>query len=120
MIKYAQIVDEETKKVDVALGTDTEYYESIGMTQMDVEQDWRGQWYLVGYAPVKPEPTLEEQVAALEQQYQMNRWQREGILAEGSLYSDFAKSRAQQIEDLAEQLRQQQLAQQQNDFVGEE
>lgn len=51
------------------------------------------------------EPTLEEQVASLESKYQMTRWQREGILAEGSLYSDYTKAKAQEIEDLAAELR---------------
>ena len=62
-------------------------------------------WYVKGYAPAEPEPTLEEQVAKLEQDYGMTRWQREGILAEGSLYSAYAKAKAQEIEDLAAQLR---------------
>ena len=56
-------------------------------------------------AIVIPEPTLQEQVQTLENRYQMNRWQREGILAEGSLYSQYSKDKAQEIEDLAEQLR---------------
>lgn len=51
------------------------------------------------------EPTLEEQVIALERKYEMNRWQREGILAEGSLFSDYTKAKAQEIETLAEELR---------------
>ena len=55
--------------------------------------------------PVPPEPTLEEQVSSLEQTYGMTRWQREGILAEGSLYSEYTKSKAQEIEDLAKELR---------------
>ena len=49
--------------------------------------------------------TLQEQVVALENQYGMNRWQREGILAEGSLFSDYTKIKAQEIETLAAQLR---------------
>ena len=64
MIKYAIIIDENTKKCDVGLGTDSEYYESIGMTEMEVEQDWAGQWYVAGYAPEKPAPTYEEQKQA--------------------------------------------------------
>ena len=55
--------------------------------------------------PVPPEPTLEEQVSYLEQTYGMKRWQREGILAEGSLYSEYTKAKAQEIEDLAKELR---------------
>lgn len=56
MIKYAQIIDEETKACNVGIGTDVEYYKSIGMTEMDVEQAYNGVWYLTGYAPQPPEP----------------------------------------------------------------
>ena len=105
MITYAQIANKQTKLVVVGTGTDIAYYQSIGMTQMDVEQAYNGAWYVKGYAPAKREPTLEEQVASLEQTYGMMRWQREGILAEGSLYSEYTKSKAQEIEDLAKELR---------------
>lgn len=57
------------------------------------------------YVTEIPEPTLEEQVSSLEQTYGMTRWQREGILAEGSLYSEYTKSKAKEIEDLAKELR---------------
>ena len=63
-----------------------------------------GQYIIVENAPA-PEPTIKEQVASLEQTYGMTRWQREGILAEGSLYSEYTKSKAQEIEDLAKELR---------------
>ena len=63
-----------------------------------------GQYIIVANLPI-PEPTLEEQVSSLEQTYGMTRWQREGILAEGSLYSEYTKSKAQEIEDLAKELR---------------
>ena len=63
-----------------------------------------GKYVIVANTPA-PEPTLEEQVASLEQTYGMMRWQREGILAEGSLYSKYTKSKAQEIEDLAKELR---------------
>lgn len=105
MIKYAKVENEETKFCSVGIGTDEEFYKSIGMTEMEVEQAYNGQWYLKGYAPAKPEPTIEEQVSSLEQTYGMTRWQREGILAEGSLYSEYTKAKAQEIEDLAKQLR---------------
>ena len=64
----------------------------------------KGAYYEV-IAIIPHEPTLKEQVEMLESQYGMTRWQREGILAEGSTYSDYTKQKAQQIEDLAEQLR---------------
>ena len=105
MKKYAKVVNEETKLCEVGVGTNTSFYASIGMTEMEVEQAYNGQWYLKGYAPAKPEPTLEEQVSSLEQTYGMTRWQREGILAEGSLYSEYTKAKAQEIEDLAKELR---------------
>lgn len=66
MIKYAQIANEETKQVNVGLGTDTAFYKSIGMEEMDVEQcEWNGLWYVAGHVPAKPEPSKEEQIAAL-------------------------------------------------------
>lgn len=106
-IKYAKVINQETKAVEVGLGTNIEFYKSLGMTEMQVEKAWDGNWYVAGYAPIKPEPSLEEQLIAKEHEYGMNRWQREGILAEGSVYSDYAKAKAQELEDLAEQLRQQ-------------
>ena len=39
------------------------------MTEMEVEQDYDGSWYLAGYAPAKPEPTKEEQQKAREEAY---------------------------------------------------
>lgn len=64
-----------------------------------------GEYYTTAINPPLPEPTIEEQVIALEEKYHMVRWQREGILADGSTYSEYIKARAQEIEDLAEQLR---------------
>lgn len=105
MIKYAKITNEETKECSVGLGNATEFYESIGMTEMDVEQAWNGAWYVAGYCPEQPEPSVEEQVIALENKHHMYRWQREGILTADSPFSDYTKQIAQQIEELAEQLR---------------
>lgn len=51
------------------------------------------------------EPTKQSILVSKELQYGMNRWQREGILAEGSLYSDYTKAKAQELEDLAQELR---------------
>ena len=105
MLKFAKITYEKTKACQVGLGTNEKFYRAIGMNEMEVEQAYNGEWYLKGYAPAKPEPTLEEQVSSLEQTYGMMRWQREGILAEGSLYSEYTKAKAQEIEDLAKELR---------------
>lgn len=63
---YAKIIDEETKLCEVGVGTNTAFYESIGMTEMDVEQAHDGQWYVKGYAPA--EPTIDERNAAISAQ----------------------------------------------------
>ena len=60
MIKYAKVINEETKACEVGLGTNTEFYKSIGMTELDVEKAYNENWYLVGYAPKEPEKTYTE------------------------------------------------------------
>lgn len=107
MIKYAKIANEITKQVNIGEGSDIAFYISIGMVEMEVEQAYNGSWYVKGYAPIKPLPTLEERIVELEAQYQMNRWQREAILAEDSQYTEYTKNKAREIEKLAEQLRKQ-------------
>ena len=102
---YAKIVNEETKEVSVSLGTDVEFYKSLGMKEIDVEQAWNGNWYLKGYAPAKPEQTIEEQVAKLEAETGLTRVMREMVLAENSGASEYVKAKAQEIEELASTLR---------------
>lgn len=60
MKKYAKIIDEATKRVQVGVGCPDEYYIEIGMTLMDVEQAYNGLWYVKGYAP-EYKPTQSEQ-----------------------------------------------------------
>ena len=69
MLKYAKIVNEETKLCEVGIGTNTRYYESIGMTEMEVEQAYNGSWYIAGYAPEKPQEVKEQEVRAVREQY---------------------------------------------------
>lgn len=57
------------------------------------------------YIAKKHRQELEQQVAGLEAQTGLIRPMREGILAEGSAYSEYTKNKAQEIEDLAEELR---------------
>lgn len=57
---YAKIINQETKQCEVGFGTNTEFYRSIGMTEMEVEQAYNGEWYLQGYCPSKPELTYAE------------------------------------------------------------
>ncbi len=54
MKTYAKIIDDKTKKCDIGLGTDIDFYVSIGMTIQDVEQAYNGDWYLTGFAPERP------------------------------------------------------------------
>ena len=105
MKKYAKVVNEETKLCEVGVGTNTSFYASIGMTEMEVEQAYDGSWYVKGYAPAKPEPTIEEQVAKLEAETGLTRVMREMVLAENSGASDYVKAKAQEIEALATELR---------------
>ena len=56
MEKYAKIIDEDTKEVQVGVGCPDEYYIEIGMTLMEVEEAYNGNWYVQGYAPVQPPP----------------------------------------------------------------
>ena len=68
MIKWAKISNPDTGICDVGLGTNSEFYASIGMTEMEVEQAYNGSWYLKGYAPAKPEPTIQDKILELEGQ----------------------------------------------------
>lgn len=60
MMKYAEIIDDETKQCHVGIGTDESFYKSLGMELLDVEQGADGNWYLSGYAPAAPEKTYTE------------------------------------------------------------
>lgn len=57
MLMFSKVINEETKEVQVGFGDNKKYFESLGMTEQDVEQAWDGNWYLTGFAPVKPVPT---------------------------------------------------------------
>lgn len=105
MKKLAKIVDEKLHTVNVALGDNIEFYKSIGFINLDVEQGYNGNWYIQGYAPAKPEPTLEEILIQKEQEYNMPRVIREGILGNPTAYSEFNVNRAKELEELAKTIR---------------
>ena len=69
MIKYAQIINEQTKQCEVGMGTNAEFYRSVGMTEMEVEQAYDGAWYVKGYAPEKPIEELQAEVRAVRNRY---------------------------------------------------
>ena len=58
---FYKIIDKKTKKVDVGLGINTEFYKSIGMVKGEVEKGYDGNYYLKGYAPQKPLEDLKQE-----------------------------------------------------------
>ena len=60
MLKYVKVIDDETKLCTVGVGTNTGFYKSLGMTEMEVEQAYNGSWYVKGYAPEKPEEVIKQ------------------------------------------------------------
>lgn len=103
MIKYAKIINEETKQCSVGIGSNTAYYQKNGMTEQDVEQAYDGNWYLAGYAPAKPEPTVQEQIEALENSITARNI-REAILDPEGWAANRIASINGQIEELRKQL----------------
>ena len=69
---YAKIINNETRACIVGLGTNTEYYRSIGMIEMAVERGYDGAWYEKGHAPQKPlEEARVEKLKELEAAFNM-------------------------------------------------
>lgn len=85
---YAMITDEKTKTVSVGIGTDTKFYESIGMTDMEVEQAYDGNWYVKGYAPDFSEEIKQDKIAELDAQYQAAKTQLMQYYFEFSIAGD--------------------------------
>lgn len=62
MIKYAKITNKETGLCEVGLGTNVEFYISIGMREHDVKQsDLDGNWYLTEKCPMKTDEQKEQE-----------------------------------------------------------
>ena len=56
MLKYAKIINEQTGLCEVGVGTNTQFYNSIGMSELDVFQsDIDNCWYLSEKCPQKSE-----------------------------------------------------------------
>lgn len=62
-------------------------------------------WQIIELTQDEKRQVLNNKVSLLEKQYNMCRWQRELILADNSGASDYTKTKAQEIEDLAKDLR---------------
>lgn len=58
MIKYAKVINEQTGLCEVGIGTNSKFYKSIGMKELDVSlSDINGQWYLSDKCPMKSDET---------------------------------------------------------------
>ena len=51
MFKYVKFDENSGLCTEVGTGTNTEFYRSIGMAEMEVEQAYDGSYWLKGYAP---------------------------------------------------------------------
>lgn len=69
MLKYAKIINEETKQCEVGIGTNVEFYKSIGMTEMEVVQAYNGKWYIKGFEPQQPVEEKQEQIREVRNSY---------------------------------------------------
>ena len=62
MIKYAKIINQEIGLCEVGTGTNAEFYQSIGMTLLDVQQsDIDNLWYLTEKCPMKTDEQKEQE-----------------------------------------------------------
>lgn len=75
MQKYAKIISEKTKEVQIGIGCTDEYYIEIGMKLMDVEQAYNNLWYVKGYAPQESEEEQKEKIRGIRNLYiEMYDW----------------------------------------------
>lgn len=59
MICRYKIHDQETNEVLIAVGDNSQFFESMGYTEVgEVEQAYDGRYFLAGYAPSKPLETM--------------------------------------------------------------
>ena len=84
MKKYAKVVNDQNMVMvgdgdisavwqqndDGTIQTVEDFYKSLGMELMEIEQGFDGARYLAGYAPVKPAPTVEETLKLYEEAVQ--------------------------------------------------
>lgn len=60
-------IDENKKVYEIFEGTDLEWAIRQGFEEMEVEEAYNGDWYLQGYAPEPPAPTIDEQNEVIRQ-----------------------------------------------------
>lgn len=94
MKKYAKVENEQTKVCSVGLGTNAKFYESIGMTEMEVEEGYDGSWYVQGYAPVKPQELIAQEVLAQAKQERAEEVEALTVEVEGMVFDADETSQA--------------------------
>ena len=95
MLKYAIIIDPEKGMCSIGAGTDENFYESIGMKIMDVEEGYDGNWYLAGMVP-EPVYTVEDYDRAMEEHIRLTRVARGYTTREPSYYLQSSVARWRQ------------------------
>lgn len=66
---YAKIINEKTKLCEVGFGTNSQFYKSIGMVEMEIEQAYNGNYYVKGYCPDKPQELKENDIRQVRNKY---------------------------------------------------
>lgn len=90
MIKYAQLINEETGLCNIGTGTNIDFYKSIGMTELDVQQsDIDDNWYLIDKCPMKTNKEKEQEEKKRVAMLKMTP--RDFLLAITQMGVDFAK-----------------------------
>lgn len=90
MIKYAQLVNEETGLCSIGTGTNIDFYKSIGMTELDVQQsDVDNNWYLIDKCPMKTDE--EKELDEKKRVAMLKMTPRDFLLAITQMGVDFAK-----------------------------
>ncbi len=90
MIKYAQLINEETGLCSIGTGTNIDFYKSIGMTELDVQQsDVDNNWYLIDKCPMKTDE--QKELEEKKRVAMLRMTPRDFLLAITQMGVDFAK-----------------------------
>ena len=90
MIRYAQLINEETGLCNIGTGTNIDFYKSIGMIELDVQQsDIDGLWYLKDKCPMKSDE--EKELEEKKRIAMLKMTPRDFLLAITQMGVDFAK-----------------------------
>ena len=90
MIKYAQLINEDTGLCSIGTGTNIDFYKSIGMTELDVQQsDVDNNWYLIDKCPMKTDE--EKELEEKKRVAMLRMTPRDFLLAITQMGVDFAK-----------------------------